>query len=55
MIFIDNGLYLCHIFLDGIDEKFLKKQKGGEMSVSECCKELGIGKATWYNKVKEVC
>ena len=35
-------------------EKFLKKQKDGTMTVSECCKELGISRATWYNKVAEV-
>ena len=35
-------------------QKFLKKQKEGEMSVIECCKELGISRATWYNKVKAV-
>lgn len=35
-------------------EKFLKKQKDGSMSVSECCKELGISRATWYNRVSEV-
>ena len=36
-------------------EKFLKKQKDGELSVVECCKQLGISRATWYNKLKEVC
>lgn len=36
-------------------EKFLKKQKDGEMSVVECCKALGISRATWYNRVREVC
>ena len=36
-------------------QKFLKKQKSGEMSVTECCKELGISRATWYNRLKEVC
>lgn len=35
-------------------EKFLKKQKDGSMTVSECCKELGISRATWYNRVAEV-
>ena len=34
-------------------EKFLKKQKDGELSVKECCEQLGISRATWYNKVKE--
>ena len=41
--------------LGGTFEKFLKKQKDGEISVTECCKQLGISRATWYNKVKEVC
>lgn len=35
-------------------EKFLKKQKDGEMSVSECCEQLGISRATWYNRLREV-
>lgn len=36
-------------------QKILKKQKDGELSVAECCKQLGISRATWYNKLKEVC
>ena len=43
------------IKLDESFEKILKKQKDGELTVSECCKELGISRATWYNKLKEVC
>lgn len=35
-------------------EKFLKKQKDGEMTVSECCSALGISRRTWYNRVSEV-
>ena len=35
-------------------EKFLKKQKDGEMTVTECCKELGISRRTWYIRVSEV-
>ena len=35
-------------------EKFLKKQKDGKMTVNECCKELGISRRTWYNRVAEV-
>ena len=35
-------------------QKFLKKQKDGELSVRECCEQLGISRATWYNKLKEV-
>ena len=43
------------IEIDDSFEKFLKKQKDGELSVVECCKRLGISRATWYNKLKEVC
>lgn len=35
-------------------EKFLKKQKDGEMTVAECCKALNISRSTWYNRVQEV-
>ena len=35
-------------------EKFLKKQKDGEMTVTECCKALNISRSTWYNRVSEV-
>lgn len=34
--------------------KFLKKQKDGQMTVDECCKALGIGRSTWYARVREV-
>ena len=33
-------------------EIFLKKQKDGQMTVSECCKALGIGRSTWYDKAR---
>ena len=35
-------------------EKFLKKQKDGQMTVTECCEKLGISRRTWYNRVAEV-
>lgn len=35
-------------------EKFLKKQKDGELTVTECCKQLNISRRTWYNRVSEV-
>lgn len=35
-------------------EKFLKKQKDGQMTVEQCCKELGISRSTWYYNVSEV-
>ena len=30
-------------------QKFLKKQKDGELTINDCCKQLGICRATWYN------
>ena len=33
---------------------FLKKQKDGTMTVSECCEALNISRSTWYAKLKEV-
>lgn len=35
-------------------EKFLEKQKRGEISVKECCEALNISRRTWYNRVSEV-
>ena len=35
-------------------EKFLKKQKDGQMTVNECCEALGIGRSTWYARAREV-
>ena len=35
-------------------EKFLRKQKDGQMTVNECCQALGIGRSTWYARVREV-
>ena len=35
-------------------EKFLKMQKDGRMTVSECCEELGISRSTWYDRVRKV-
>jgi DNA invertase Pin-like site-specific DNA recombinase len=35
-------------------EKFLRKQKDGQMTVNECCEALGIGRSTWYARVREV-
>ena len=34
-------------------EKFLKMQKDGHLTVSECCKELGISRSTWYERVRK--
>lgn len=32
-------------------QNFLKKQKDGELTVNQCCAELGIGRTTWYKKI----
>lgn len=32
-------------------EKFREKQKSGEMTVAECCSQLGICRSTWYNLI----
>lgn len=41
-----------------VDEKavsqFREKIKKGEMTVTECCKELGISRSLWYSRIKEV-
>lgn len=34
--------------------KIVEKNKKGELTVEECCTELGISKGTWYNRLKEV-
>ena len=35
-------------------EKFLEKQKDGEITVEECCKKLNISRRTWYNRVSNL-
>ena len=35
-------------------EIFLREQKGGRMTVDECCRELGIGRSTWYARAREL-
>lgn len=32
--------------------KFREAQKRNDMTVAECCRELGIGRSTWYNLCK---
>ena len=34
-------------------EKFLKKQKGGQMTVTECCEALGISRSAWYDRARQ--
>ena len=33
---------------------FREKHKKGEATVAECCAALGIGRSTWYKRVKEI-
>lgn len=35
-------------------ENFFQKQKDGLITVDDACKQLGISRSTWYNRVKEV-
>lgn len=35
-------------------ENLAQKQKEGLLTVADCCRELGISKATWYEKLREV-
>ena len=35
-------------------EKFLEKTKRGELTVTSACKQLGIGRTTWYKLAREV-
>lgn len=39
---------------DSAFEKCRQKQKDGTMTVSECCRELGISRTTWYDRVRKV-
>lgn len=32
-------------------KKFRELQKGGKMSVTECCKELGVSRSYWYKAI----
>ena len=34
-------------------ESCREKQKNGEMTVADCCRELGIGRTTWYELVRK--
>lgn len=34
-------------------EEYLEKQKNGLLTASECCRELGISRSTWYARVRE--
>lgn len=32
-------------------QKFLKKQKSGEMTVGDCCKQLNVSRSYWYKVI----
>ena len=32
-----------------------EKQKGGLMTVNDCCRDLGVSRTKWYNLVRECC
>lgn len=34
-------------------EKFREKQKGGELTIEQCCKRLGISRTSWYNYTRK--
>lgn len=34
-------------------EQLAKKQRAGVMTVRECCDELGIGRTTWYERIRK--
>ncbi len=35
-------------------EKLAQKQKDGLITVTDCCRELGISRSTWYDRVRKV-
>lgn len=35
-------------------KNFSEKQKEGKLTVNQCCEKLGIGRSTWYKKIKEI-
>lgn len=42
------------VIVDETDFKNLReKQKGGGMTVAECCSVLGVSRSTWYNLCRE--
>ena len=35
-------------------DEYVEKNRKGELTVTECCKELGISRTLWYSRLKEV-
>lgn len=49
-----NGFGRPKTEIDPVEfEKFAQKQKGGEMTVDDCCRELGISRSTWYDRIRK--
>ena len=40
---------------DDVLDILYRQQQAGEITVKECCEELGVSRATWYNLVKDAC
>ena len=40
--------------LKEIDNEQFEKQKNGIITVADCCRELGISRSTWYDRVRKV-
>jgi len=35
-------------------QKFLEKQKRGELTVDQCCEQMQISRSTWYDRVRKL-
>lgn len=35
-------------------DEYVERNRNGELTVDECCAELGISRSTWYSRLKEV-
>lgn len=49
-----NAMGRANKITDNEFQKFLEKNKKGEMSVTECCKGLGISRTAWYKRAEIV-
>lgn len=47
-----NAIGRANKISDNTFKKFLEKNKKGEMSISACCRELGISRTAWYNRIE---
>ncbi len=46
-----NAMGRANKVSDDVFRKFLEKNKKGEMSVAECCRQMGISRPVWYGRV----